>query len=359
MVLVNFYSYQDVTEELVVERGQDLPILSASRLASDLEEYTDFLSEVARDEASDLDATTTPQDVLDRAGGTSLVFDSGVVILDTFGKVVATGPNHSERMGLDWSDRSYFRQMVRNQSLGYGSPGPIFSNIINDISLEGTIAVAVPILRDRGEVLGSAVGIFSLSSANYFYGRIATLRIGRSGSTFLVDGNGHVIYHSDTIHIGADFSAQPGVERLLASEAGNIRTRDVDGEDIVASFAPVPGTPWGLVIDESWSSLIGASQGYQRFLLLLLALGVAIPIFFVFIGVRQLMRPLKDLTIAARHMAAGDFYRPIELQSGDEIKQLAAEFNVMAARVADRTQALTRSTESLGENQSAPGRNSC
>ena len=132
VVLVNFYSYQDVTEELVVERGQDLPILSASRLASDLEEYTDFLSEVARDEASDLDATTTPQDVLDRAGGTSLVFDSGVVILDTFGKVVATGPNHSESMGLDWSDRSYFRQMVRNQSLGYGSPDPIFSNIINE-----------------------------------------------------------------------------------------------------------------------------------------------------------------------------------------------------------------------------------
>ena len=350
VVLVNFYSYQDVTEELVVERGQDLPRASASRLASDLEEHTDLLADVVRDEARNWDATTNQQDVLDRVGGRLLVFDGGAVILDTFGKVAATRPKRPELMGLDWSDRSYFRQMVRDRSLGYSSPDPIFSNILDDGSQgPGTIAVAVPIINAEGEFLGSIVGSFSLSFFNNFYSRIVKLRIGGSGSTYLVDGDGQVIYHSDSNHIGSDFSTQPPVERIFARQAGNIRTRGFDGEDIVASFAPVPGTPWGLVTEESWTSLIGTSQGYRRFLLLLLGLGVAVPVLFVVFGVRHLMRPLKDLTIAARQMAKGEFDEPIAVQSGDEIKQLAEEFNVMASALKDRTEELTNSNESLGE----------
>ena len=254
-------------------------------------------------------------------------------------------------MGLDWSDRSYFRQIVRNQSLGYSSPDPIFTNIIDDGSREtGAIAVAVPIVTNQSEFLGSVVGIFSLLSVNDFYSRIVKLRIGGSGSTYVVDGNGRVIYHSDTRYIAADFSAQPAVERISERQAGNIRTSDIDGEDIVASFAPVPGTPWGLVTEESWSSLIGASQGYQRFLLLLLALGVAVPMLFVVIGVKQIMRPLKDLAIVARRVAKGDFDEPIAVQSGDEIMQLAEEFNAMAGALKESHQAMEEANESLEES---------
>jgi len=344
VVLVNFYSYQDVTQELVIERGQDLPRLSASRLASVLAEYTAILSDVARDDAISQDAAITQQDVLDRANKRKLlVFDQGVVILDNFGEVVATGPNHPERLGLDWSERNYFRQILRDQ--GLGSTDPVFSNIIDggsgDESQEpATIAVAVPIVRGQSEFLGSVVGIFGLNSVTNFNGRIVKLRMGGNGNSYLVDGNGRVIYHSNISRIGEDFSTQPAVEQIFSRQTGNIRTRDFDGDDIVASFAPVPGTPWGLVTEESWSSLISASQGYQRFLLLLLAIGVILPVVFVVIGVRKLMRPLKDLTVAAQQVAKGDFDHPIAIESGDEIQQLAQEFNNMASDLKESHQVM-------------------
>ena len=332
VVLVNFYSYQDVTQQLVVERGEDVPRFAASRLASDLDEYTDFLTQLAGDAAASQDSQSTPQDVLEPVREKSLVFDQGVVVLDTFGEVVATQPEFPERLGQDWSGRTYFREIVHNQSVGYGSPDPIFTNIINDENDgPGIIVVAVPILGDRGEFFGSALGLFSLSSVNSFYGRIVKLRLGGTGSTYLVDGNGSVIYHSDTGQIGADFSNLPSVHRVLERQAGNIRTGDFEGTDIVASFAPVPGTPWGLVIEESWSALISASRVYQRFLLLLLAVGVAVPIIFVVVGIRQIMRPLKDLIAATHQVASGRFSQPIAVKSGDEISELAEEFNTMAA----------------------------
>ena len=65
----------------------------------------------------------------------------------------------------------------------------------------------------------------------------------------------------------------------------------------------VPGTSWGLITEESWAALTSGSRGFQRLLLLLLALGVAIPAIFVVIGLKRIMRPIEDLIGAAREVA--------------------------------------------------------
>ena len=354
VALVNFYSYQDVTEELVIERDQSVTRLSASQLATELEDYTGLLSVIARSANLVGVDTAALRSALRRSSGGLAAFDGGVLVLDTFGTVVVTEPDQPELLGQDLSDRSYFRQIVR-------FPAPIFSNILTDESQGGEIiAVAVPILGDQGEFSGLVVGRFRLgaTAASAFYGGIVRLRIGQSGSTYLVDESGRVIYHSDIDRIGADFSAQPVVLQVLGGQGGAIRTRNFDGEDIVAGFAPVPGTSWGLVTEESWASLTSSSQGYQRFLLLLLALGAAVPTLFVIVGLKRIMRPVEELIGAAREVARGNFSQTIAAGSGDEIGELARQFNIMAdalkesyaeleQRVAERTRELNVSEERL------------
>ena len=351
VALVNFYSYQDVTEDLVIERDQDLTRLSASQLGTELAKHTDLLFELARTARVSQDGQAA-QDVLERDASPRAVFDGGVIILDTFGTVVATTPERSELLGQDWSDRSHFRQMLR-------SPRPTFSNALADgLGGEEVIAAAVPITGDQGEFLGSAVGMFRLQATGVsaFYGGIVKLRIAEGGGGYVVDGNGRVLYHFNTDRIGADFSAQPSVQQVLSGRVGAIRTGALDGTDIVAGFAPIPGTPWGLVTEESWSELTKASRDDQRFLLLLLALGVAVPAVLVAVGLRQIMRPVDDLVRAVRQVARGNFGQTIAVRSGDEIGELAAEFNLMSAelqesythleeRVAARTEELRESEE--------------
>ncbi len=77
---------------------------------------------------------------------------------------------------------------------------------------------------------------------------------------YIVDGNGHVIYHPDIEHIGEDFSQQPIVSRLLAGDSDAVRAKDIGGQDIVAGFAPIPGMTWGIVTEEKWSTLLSTSQ---------------------------------------------------------------------------------------------------
>jgi nitrate/nitrite-specific signal transduction histidine kinase len=119
----------------------------------------------------------------------------------------------------------------------------------------------------------------------------------------------------------------------------------------VASFAPVPGTPWALVSEGEWARLTSGSRGYQRFLLVLLLLGVAVPAIVVAVGVRRITRPITELIDAAQEVAEGNFGQEITAVTGDEVEDLARQFNLMSAqlqesyahleqRVADRTKEL-------------------
>jgi nitrate/nitrite-specific signal transduction histidine kinase len=352
VALVNFYAYQQVTEEAVIQRDRELTRLSAGQLATELTEYTDLLTTLARAASAFPGEPLAQRDILSRASSRLAVFDAGTLILDTFGRVVATEPERPEILGQDWSDRSTYRQILRSQIAGL--PQPMFSDVVSDGPDGAEVVVAaVPIVGEQGELLGAVAGMFRLGSTSVsaFYGDIVKLRIAEGGTTYLVDGSGRVIYHSDADRIGADFSAQAAVERVLSGQTDALRTLDFAGQDIVAGFAPVPGTPWGLVTEELWAVLTSRSRGYQWFLLLLLGIGVAVPALVVTVGVRRITEPVKELITAAQEVARGDFGRTIAARTGDEVEELAEQFNRMSAqlqesyshleqRVADRTREL-------------------
>ena len=350
VALVNFYAYQDVTEDLVIERDQDLTRLSAGQLGAELTEYIELLESISRIASVTTDETTY-SNLLQESSVQQAVFDGGLVIVNTIGEVVAAEPDLAPIVGQDWSNRAYFRQLVRSQN-------PAFSNVstIDPLGME-VVTVSVPITGNQGELLGAVIGLFRVSDSTVsaFYGGIVKLRIAESGTTYLVDGDGRVIYHTDPSRIAADFSNQPVVQRVLNGEASAIRTEDFDGRDIVAGFAQVPGTPWGLITEETWASLISGSRGYQQFLLLLLALGIAVPVLFVAIGLRQIMRPIKSLTREALRIASGDFDHNISVKTGDEIQVLAEQLNTMAGALkdsyADLEQKVETRTKALRESE--------
>ena len=329
VALVTYYAYQQVTTELVFERDQDLTRLSARQLATELAEYSDILVTEARVVGSFGENSAAQDAAIERAHNRLVVFDGGVLILNTYGTVIATEPERPEIIGQDWSNRSYFRQMVR-------SPKVIFSDIVTDGPDNAeVIVVAVPITNHQGQFLGILAGMFRLNATavSAFYGSIVKLRLGNNGNTYLIDSNGRVIYHTDADFIGENFSTQAVVQQVLKREAGAIRTSDFDGRDIVAGFAPVPGMPWGLVTEESWATLISSSQGYRQFLLVLLALGVLVPALVVAIGVRRITSPVTDLIGAAQAVSEGDFGHSISASTGDEIEDLAKHFNQMSAQL--------------------------
>ena len=342
VAVTNFLAYQDVTADLVIERDQDVTRLSAGQLSTSLREFTDTLEEVGRGMDLSQPPGSSRFPAVQTLGRLS-VFDGGVVVLSRLGTPLAARPEGSASAFEDWSSLPVFRELLV-------STRPVFSSVLRVRTEDRSIvAMGVPIVGARGELFGVTIGMFNVgaTSVSALYGRIVRLRLGQGGAVYLVDDKGKVIYHSTIAFAGSDFSNETAVQEVLTSGVGALRTTSGAGKDVVAAYSPVPGTPWSLVSETSWSSLTSASRGYQRLLLALLAFAILAPIAIVGVGIRRLMRPVDELIAAARAVGAGDLSRRIESPSGDEIGVLATSFNQMTGQVADRTRELKK-LEELG-----------
>lgn len=342
-----YFAYQSVTEDLVVGRNQQLTHLSAGQLSADISSYADTLTAITRSADMYSGEPTRQYAAIERAANQLLVFDGGVLVLDPPGNVTVVAPKNLGFMGQDWSDHSFYRQIMR-------SGGAVFSDVISgDRENLNVVAVGVPVLDASGEFQGTLVGMFRVGANSYnaFYGGIIKLRLGTTGNTYLVDSTGRVVYHPDENRIGSDLHTLPAVQQVSKRQVGYLRTRDLNGKDILATYAPVPGTPWGLVNEESWADLLVSSRGYGQFLYLLLGLGIVIPTFVVTYGVRRITDPVSKLIAAAKEIAEGKYGQQINVKTGDELEELVTQFNRMSSqlqesytqleqRVADRTKEL-------------------
>lgn len=345
VALVTFYAYQQVTEELVLERDQELTRLTASQLAAELTEYTELLGSIARSLSLYGENRSAQTDVLRGAANRLSIFDAGVLFLDPFGTVEISQPANPEFNGQDRATRDYYLEILRAQILG--APRPVFSNIVADgPGGVAVIVVGVSVTGEQEEFVGVLLGMIRIGAGGVspFYGDIVKLRIKSSGSTYLLDGNQRVIFHSSSQRIGQDYSTN-AIIPLIQNQTGAKRLSDPLTEDIVASYAPIPSTPWTLVIEESWDTLTAGGRGYQRYLLLLLALGVVVPALVVTAGIRRVMRPIDALIQASQEVARGNFGQSIEAQSGDEIGELAGQFNLMSAQLQESYATLERRVE--------------
>ena len=142
VALVNFNSFQNVTEDLVIERDRDLTQLWAGQLATNFDKFPKVLGDVSHLLGISRQSAAEVQASLTAASPELRIFDGGVVVLDTFGIVTAAHPLRPEIVGQDWSDRDHFRQMLR-------FPGAVFSDVLSGGSPETeVIEVAVPITVD-------------------------------------------------------------------------------------------------------------------------------------------------------------------------------------------------------------------
>jgi PAS domain S-box-containing protein len=343
VALVGFYAYQQVTKDLTIQSSREVVRLSAGQLSAGLSDYSDPLTSLARTSSIYEQDPATQRAALAQASNRLMIFDGGVIILDHYGTVVAAQPARPEIVGQDWSSRDYFQQLIR-------VPTTVFSNIVNDgPGGAPVIVIAVPITNTNGELIGTLAGMFRVdpASMSLLYGSIVKLRLGANETAYLVDRKGLVIYHTNAEWIGRNLGTQLAVKKVNSGQADALRTHDPDGREIVASFAPVPGTPWGLVTEQSWNILLAPGQQYGQFLFVLLVLGLVVPAVVVTVGVRRITEPINRLIIATEAVAAGDLGHTTAVQTGDEIEDLSQQFNRMSARLAESYAALKEREERL------------
>jgi signal transduction histidine kinase len=135
-----------------------------------------------------------------------------------------------------------------------------------------------------------------------------------------------------------------------------------DGVAWTGTVARVGLAPWQVWTGVPVSTALAPAQAFLREIMLAAAMLVLIGGLAAFVLGRQVIAPLREVTIAAEGIAAGDYSRRVKTSRKDEIGILAASFNSMArqiedsrsdmeGRVAQRTMELKSALEELHETQ--------
>ena len=235
---VAFLAYRQVSQTLAQSRDQELAIVGADRLSQQMESLVRGLLVLADQPEMQSGEPTLQQATLIRGRELVSIFtnrDGGVIILDASGFVSVTRPFRPDLIGQDFSQESYFQQARITRNF-------IFSNVIKEPGTnQDVIVIAVPIInRFTDEFVGVIAGRFYIGFQGL--GReIEKLQVGEQGTTYLVDSNGHLIYHPIDYLIGTDFGYREAVQQLKEGDrTGAIRTLETDQSSTVEGYAVVP-----------------------------------------------------------------------------------------------------------------------
>jgi hypothetical protein len=273
IAMVAFTLYQRVALDLVIERDARLVYLSAYRVREELAKLASGLDSLSRDPHM-YGMIPADQTRVIRADAPALtMFDGGVVILDSRGRVRTAVPDRLDLKGDDWSHLDVFRAHLTTSGMAVSDAFP------GGPQGADTVAISVPLLDAEREFVGVLAGMFDVGSSalSPLYASILRLRIGQSGSTYVVDGADRILYDSELGATGVMIAERGPVGFDPTGGARAWRTRDAAGNDIIAASAPVPGTRWTLISEEDARALTSGVLGYRRLLYTLMTLGIALP----------------------------------------------------------------------------------
>ena len=337
------YRHEATTRKLTLAHDEEIARITAARISGILQRFSRRLQDLGADLMhAPLDAPAI-EPVFKRHSDLLYVFDAGVSLYDEDGNFIWGDAAFAGHFPESPAKPPIFDKVRAKQH-------PVVSNIFQmPLFKHDLVAIAAPLLDAQHEFRGMIAGFSQLghSPIDRHYTPALEIRVGHEGYAYLVDGNGRAIHHRRASLVGAKVdgahAGEPGADR-----AGALFTRDYIGNTVVRGFGPVPGTEWHVVVQERWDVIVKPMRRYSAVLLALLMLGLAALTFLTSWRITRTLRPVVDLTEGAKAIAAGDFGHTIEAHTGDEVQELAEQFNLMA-RALDASYASLR--EEIAERQ--------
>lgn len=169
---------------------------------------------------------------------------------------------------------------------------------------------------------------------------------GKPGRAYVIDKRGILLATSgDTGTIGDDLSALPQIAAELQKGRLTGAGRDQDGHAVLAVVQQVAPPNWSVVFEQLRSQALAPVQDLVIRTALLIAFGLAVAIIAGIILARRMLVPIEALHAGAERLGDGDFSQRIAVRTGDELEQLAQQFNSMAGQLQETCAGLENKVE--------------
>ncbi|HEU4650117.1 MAG TPA: ATP-binding protein, partial [Croceibacterium sp.] len=198
-------------------------------------------------------------------------------------------------------------------------------------------------VRDRGTPARVTLGTVDLQ---FVSDELARMPRRGSESAYMLDATGRLVSHADVSRpLRRSDEPHPVHAATLALPHGSAWTRDADGRLVLAVWHRSESLPWTVVVESPWREALGPVMENLYRALAFVVLAVLLAIAASRHLADRMARPVLTLKAGADAFGRGDLAHRIDVRTGDELEELAADFNRMAAQLREYTSGLEHLVE--------------
>ncbi len=259
------------------------------------------------------------------------------------------------------ADREYIKQVISTKKTYISDP------ILARVNGKQAIIIALPVL-ENGRLVGIITGNVSLERISEL---IKESRFKESGFVTIIHSSGTIVAHGRQPELNGRLSvAQKQIDPELKTKVSEVdknltalfeaakadkqvigQYTNLDGVKHVGVFAPLQlpgGQKWITVVSAPESEVTQATQKLANTLLLISVLFIAIAVFFIIYISKSFAKPIQLMRDECIALADGDLsIRGVQVQSEDEIGQLAQGFQAMRLNLRQMVEQVQAQAESV------------
>ena len=172
---------------------------------------------------------------------------------------------------------------------------------------------------------------------------ISNVGLSGAGQAYVVDGDGYLIIYHDptrtlvktrlTAYPQVRAAIQPGTSRRGSQREINVGPDPFSSGKVLTATESIPTLGWHVFVQQPIGEAFAPLYSSILRTTILLIIGLALAVLASLLLARRMVAPIETLQVGAARVAGGDLETPIRVGTGDELEDLADEFNRMTGQL--------------------------
>lgn len=266
--------------------------------------------------------------------------DLGIIVIDQKGIAVAATEAPKE---IYFGDQPWWNETLNAPEGREYISDVEFTSPFKNVAPIYTLSIATPIYDPDGK---KPIGVFLMvQSVKTFFDLVTQVKLAKSDHTMLARSDGNLLFCP--IFLVKNHTLQPELVREITQPQPGWGTSQVDvhypGPRSINGFAPVVvpsairgsfgGHLWYIFTSQDPKETYAPIQTLLAWVAGSGLLGMGMLAFFISYATGKLVRPIKQLRKGTKQIAQGELQERLDIRTGDEIEELASDFNEMATKI--------------------------
>lgn len=200
--------------------------------------------------------------------------------------------------------------------------------LVSKVTGKLNFVISTPVRNVKNKVVGVLQASAELTKVSNFVAELSD-----DGSTvYVLSRQGTVLAHPNSEYVmnQEDFSSLDFVQKGLIGESGTVRTKNYQGEDVIASYSLNLQSGWLIVVETPVKIAMASAYGVlYTSLSLFIVVAIVVGLLGLYLS-KKFTKPLVKLSYVIKSVANGDLKDfDMEISSKDEIGELYTNTKIM------------------------------